>query len=201
MRTEKRVLYLLAIALCAVAGMVWLSMRTPENPAPAAEERGPEVSEPSPARLDFEPKPFAQTSPQGITNSAEEEPAFPSLNPRRHSLIWTDENIPDIGPAADKKTWESKLNLKFLKAYEGSYTTEDILSESNGDTTIPLDSGWLLKNSKLPRVRIRIHKDAETGEYEPIGGEAELGGGLGVIYEEDEQTGEQKTLLRLKKSF
>jgi hypothetical protein len=130
-------------------------------------------------------------------------PAASNTPPDARQVIrdWIPVERLDFELESPDKKWIPDLSRLDLKATEGSFTTEDILSGAGGSASVPLDSKWILKGSNSPHLRMKIRKNAVSGEFEPVGGEVELPSGVGLSYEEDSQTGEQKTFLRLKKEF
>ncbi len=123
--------------------------------------------------------------------------------PDAHQVLreWHTNDLPELEETqAVSNGWINKMNTNHLKVTEGSRSTEDIFS-GGGQASVPLDSRWILKGSNSPQVRVRVRKNPETGEFEPVGTEVDLPSGVGVIYEEDTGTGEQKTFLQLKKEF
>jgi hypothetical protein len=120
---------------------------------------------------------------------------------RRVLREWTPSGLPDLEQEPAARRQLPAIDPTNLRKYEGSLTTEEILSASGGSATVPLDSRWVHPGSNHPQVRVKIRKNGESGNYEPVGGEVELPSGLGISYEEDVRTGEQKTFLKLKKEF
>jgi len=178
-KTNRLLIPLLLTALCAA---VWFSART-----------GRECSPPVPAPV--------EQSREDIPSAP--APAESNAPPEWRSVVrdWSPTGLPGFEQESLRKKGRLKIDPQKLRKYEGSYTAEEIRSGSGGSESLPLNSQWLYKGSNRPQVQMKIGKNPVTGLYEPVGGEVALPLGVGMSYEEDAQTGEQKTFLKLKKDF
>jgi hypothetical protein len=100
----------------------------------------------------------------------------------------------------------TKALPKLIADKEGSYTNLSELFRSDGTVSVDLQSDWaarrLFPSRNLPALRVRIIKNPETGEYEPVGGALTLpGGSWEAGFEVDPARDENKATLQWKKSF
>lgn len=97
----------------------------------------------------------------------------------------------------------SMVDREMLEKYEGSYTKEDLTSsEGDGSLSFSLSSSWLLSSSNLPTAGLRVRLNPQTKEYEVVGGEFYLPkSGFGISHETDQESGERKSFLNMKKTF
>jgi hypothetical protein len=119
--------------------------------------------------------------------------------------------LPELTAAADSRENGRTLLVRkklteWMADKEGSYTNLNELFQSGGTFSFDVHSGWvtdyLLPDHNLPSFRVRIIKNPETGEYEPVGGVLTLPGlPLEAGYETDPVTDENKATLQWKKSF
>jgi hypothetical protein len=94
------------------------------------------------------------------------------------------------------------INPEILKSYEGSYTIDELRADPNNPQSFKLNSSWFFGDPSLPHAGISLQKNPLTGEYEFIGGQFFLPkAGVGMSHEADQQTGESRTFLNIKKSF
>lgn len=92
-------------------------------------------------------------------------------------------------------------DLRWTEAYMGSYTIEELM-ERDGVGSLNLRSEWLIRDPNLPRAGITLREDTEGGPYKVSGGELFFpNAGIGVSYEKDDETGENKAQLHLEKEF
>ena len=93
----------------------------------------------------------------------------------------------------------SLVDPESLKRFQGSYSMEDL---SSGTPSYSLSSQWFLDRPFLPRVRVSVRKNEESGDYELGGLQVQLPNSpLNVSYEHDADSDEQKALLQLRFSF
>ncbi len=136
------------------------------------------------------PEPFQEALPEITTNLL----ALPlsSFDPKRPLLVedsLTDRLFSLIDPEA-------------LQSYEGSYTTDDLLSEKSGTPSVTLKSCWFFGNEESPQVAARISRAPLTGAYEVSGGELFLPrSGMGLSVEKDIDSGETRTVFSIKRDF
>ncbi len=89
-----------------------------------------------------------------------------------------------------------------LEKYEGSHSMEELKAMEQGPASYSVSSGWLFGGSNLPQAGLTVSERAEQGGYGVSGGEVFLpSSGMGVSYEKNEETGETKTFLNLKREF
>lgn len=96
----------------------------------------------------------------------------------------------------------TKLDLDFLRKHEGSYSNEELFNNSGEKSvTILLNSNWFYRNPNVPQLGMQLIKKPETDDYELSGVKIAFPSGFGVIYEQNQKTGEERTLLKYKKEF
>lgn len=93
------------------------------------------------------------------------------------------------------------LNPESLKKYEGSYTTDDLKNGDDSSSEIKLKSSWIT-GSSIPAIALLVGQNPASGKYEINGGEVYLPSrGIGLSFEEDQNTGESQTFLNMKRTF
>lgn len=95
------------------------------------------------------------------------------------------------------------LNREKLREREGSYSLGELKGDGNSKgVSVNLKSSWIAGGSNAPKAGLNVRLNPQTGQYEFIGGEVYLpGSGIGVSRQFDEESGESKTFLNLKKNF
>ncbi|MBI9020667.1 MAG: hypothetical protein JEZ10_05375 [Verrucomicrobia bacterium] len=134
-KTKRLLTRLLLITLCAA---VWFAVRTGREPPPAQANIRDDSLVP-------------------------DEPALSESNtlPGVHKVIWewSPVGLPDVEQESLRKNGIFRVDPKNLSQYEGSYTSDDILSGSGGAASLQLNSRWLYKGSNRPQVRMQIRKN------------------------------------------
>jgi hypothetical protein len=142
-------------------------------------------------------QPGPETETMKTPEAAPSEPPLPAAG-----TLPDYAHIPDRQPPGFYDRITALIDPESLRQYEGTYTLDELLSGNGQAPAFSLNSSWFIGSSNLPQAGILLRKNPDSGQYEFSGGDLYLpGSGVGVRYEEDEQSGETRTFINVKKKF